>query len=89
MPTRYKPLCVFTSRPEVPWFGEMTLPPDIKRVVTALACLPRVEDVSETPLVTAGWCGACPSWETHFCRRRAPGGWAQERELALILGNRS
>jgi hypothetical protein len=58
----YNPLCVFTSRPEVPWFGEMTLPPDIKQVVMALACLPPVEDVGETPLVTGAWCWNVPLW---------------------------
>jgi hypothetical protein len=67
------------------------LPPDVKRVVTALACLPPGEDVSETPLVTGAWCWNVPlySGETHFCRRRAPGGWAQERARVLNLGIRS
>jgi hypothetical protein len=68
----YNPLCVFTSRPEVPWFGETTLPPDIKRVVMVLACLSPVEDFGEIPLVTGAWCWILPasaSGETHFCRR--------------------
>ncbi len=40
----------------------MVTAPDVKRVVTALACLPPVEDVSETPLVTGAWCWNVPLW---------------------------
>ena len=58
----YTPLCLFTSRPGVPWFGDGVLPPDVARVVTALEHLPPVEDVSENPLVPGAWCWNVPLW---------------------------
>ena len=58
----YSPLCLFTSRPGIPWFGEGVLPPDLARIVTALAHLPPVEDVAEAPLVPGAWCWHLPLW---------------------------
>jgi hypothetical protein len=75
----YNPLSVCTSRPEVPWFGETTLPPDVKRVVTALACLAPVEDVSETPLVTAAWCWDVPLWRNPLLTKEGGRGATGER----------
>jgi hypothetical protein len=42
--------------------GRRRLPPDMKRVVMALACLTPVEDVGEIPLVTGAWCWNVPLW---------------------------
>ncbi|EFJ43225.1 hypothetical protein VOLCADRAFT_106953 [Volvox carteri f. nagariensis] len=37
----------------VPWFGLIVLPPDVQRIVTALAYLPPVEDVDDHPTFQA------------------------------------
>ena len=75
----YTPLCLFTSRPGAPWFGEGVLPPDLARVVTALAHLPPVEDVVATPLEPGAWCWHLPLWGNPLLPGVGPQGRGSER----------
>ena len=58
----YRPWAVLTARAATTWPGTRDFPPDIQRIVTALACLPPVIDVEEVPLAPGTWCRNLPIW---------------------------
>ena len=66
-------LAPFTLTEAPPWLGIQALPGDIHRMLTALAHLPRVEDVADTPLVPGAWCWNAPVWGNPLLRGEPSG----------------
>jgi len=75
----WRPHMVLTAMGDSPWRGLQKLEPEVKRVVTALAALPRVVDIDEYPLPPpvcgAGMrrCGAIPCSQRRYPRASALG----------------
>jgi hypothetical protein len=59
---RWCPRMLLTARRDSPWRGAQNLPADKARIVAALAHLPPLIDVGETPLTPGTWCWNAPLW---------------------------
>jgi hypothetical protein len=59
---RWCPRMLLTARRDNPWQGVQNLPVDTARIVTALAHLPPLVDVGETPLAPGTWCWNAHQW---------------------------
>ena len=58
----FGPLNLLTAQGRGPWMGADEMPADIRRVITALAALPPVQDIGSEPLVPGPWCVNVPIW---------------------------
>lgn len=74
------PMRLIMSRPGIPWFWEGVLPPDLARVVTALAYLHHAEDGTEVLLVLGVWRWHLPLLYQRLTLGGAPGSWSVTRE---------
>jgi hypothetical protein len=62
---------ILTTRADGPWLGTLTLPPDIRRLVTGLAPLPPLVDVAPEPSPLGPGALACRSGVSLSCPTRA------------------